>query len=244
MKNQTNNNDDCSIISEKIRIELKQKSINSRINHPFTKKELWGAFRGAYKSLFEVKFAYTDEYLKNNWAVIFNYFLHDLNFYKSSNLFQDEVVPMYNKGLFIAGPVGVGKTRIMKCFEEIFKKYPPHRFKTVSVDDVVQEFEGLTCPNDKKEFFKKYSTGVILFDDLHSEKIANNYGKTNVMLRIIMNRERNNCKTHFTMNPITGFEKLPKENLLQLEDFYDARVADRVFGMCNYITINGKSKRM
>lgn len=234
---------DCDIIGEQIRKELKENSIRSRVNHPFNYEFLWRAFKITYKKLFGINYAYTENSVKAILDPLLKYFLEDLDFYDCENLFQEKVVPTYKKGLFIAGPVGIGKTKIMKCFEYIFKDYPPHRFKIKSTLQVVQEYEVLNCPNDKADFFNKYSGGTILFDDLHSEELASNYGKSNVMHRIIMNRERIGSKTHFTMNPFPGLEQSPKENLLRLENFYDARLSDRLFEMCNYITLTGKTKR-
>ncbi|MGS2725260.1 hypothetical protein ACU8DI_01535 [Psychroserpens sp. BH13MA-6] len=235
---------ECDLVLSKIRQNAKQNIKTSSVKHPFNKKELWELFLSYFKSIHGKDFQYTESYMKTKYGALFYYFLGDLLFLESSNLYQHELVPNLNKGLFIVGKVGAGKTAIMETFEKIFFNYKPHKFKIIPTYKVVEEFESLQTQNCRKEFFRNYSMGDILFDDLNSERIANNYGKVNVMKEIIFRRHGCGYKTHFTMNPFPGLEHLPEQNLLMLADFYDARVADRLFEMCNYINIDGKSKRV
>ena len=244
MKNVGNKNSSCDIICKKIIENVKNKELCNKIEHPYNKKWLWEQFRFEFESLTGMSFEYTNNYIKENLSAIFLYFMNDLSFFSSENLFSEDVAPSFNKGLFLVGKVGFGKTKFMSCFETLFKGYKPHSYKLVSVDDVVDDYEAIKFPYDKQYFYKKYTQGIILFDDLHSEKIANNYGLANTMKEIIMRRSRKNLKTHFTMNPIEGFEDDPKGNLLALESVYGARVVDRLFNMCNYINLNGRSKRV
>jgi DNA replication protein DnaC len=235
---------DCEVVLSKIRNNALQQRQQNLIKHPFDKDTLWEWFKEGFEQIHGKPFQFTKAYMKVNYASVFNYFLNEMAFFKSPNLYSHRLAPNFKKGLLIVGKVGVGKTAIMKVFEKIFMNYKPHRFKIIETYKVVEEYESLMTPNCKKEFYRRYSIGNILFDDLNSERIANNFGKVNVMQEIIFRRHNNGYKTHFTMNPFSGFENLPEQNLLNLEGFYDARVADRLFEMCNYITISGKSKRI
>ena len=244
MENIKKNTLDCDVVIEKIRKNTFKQLQSNLIKHPFSKKKLWEEFLLCFEQIHGKEFQYTKAYMQVNYASVFNYFLNDMSFFKCPNLYRHRLAPNFNKGLLIVGKVGVGKTAIMKVFEKMFMNYNPHRFKIIETYKVVEEYESLRTPNCKQEFYRRYSIGNILFDDFNSERIANNFGKVNVMQEIIFRRHNNGCKTHFTMNPFPGFEDLPEQNLLSLEDFYDARVADRLFEMCNYITISGKSKRV
>jgi len=235
---------DCDVVVEKIRSKAMEHIKFNIVEHPFDKDKLWKWFLSYFKEINGIEFQYTESYMNINYASLFLYFLNDMSFLKCQNLYQHRLAPNFNKGLLIVGKVGVGKTAIMKVFEKMFMNYKPHRFKIIETYKVVEEYESLRTPNCKQEFYRRYSIGDILFDDLNSERIANNFGKVNVMQEIIFRRHNNGYKTHFTMNPFPGFEDSPEQNLLRLEDFYDARVADRLFEMCNYITIRGKSKRV
>ena len=121
----------------------------------------------------------------------------------------------------------------MKVFEKIFKKYPPHRFKIIETYKVVDKYEGIVTRADRDYFNQSFTNGTILFDDLNSEKIANNYGHVNIMKDILIRRSGTNNKTHLTMNPIPGFENDINGSLLSLGENYDQRMVDRLYEMCN-----------
>ncbi|RED42597.1 hypothetical protein DFQ10_1083 [Winogradskyella eximia] len=235
---------DCDLICSRIIDNVRKESVSNKINHPFNKEWLWEQFKIEFQSDTGLPFEYTENYIKENLSAVFLYFMSDMSFFSCENLYQKEVAPSFDKGLLLVGKVGFGKTNIMKSFESVFKGYKPHHFKIISVDDVVDDYEAIKSQQEKINFYKYYTRGTILFDDLYSEKLANNYGQVNIMKEIIMRRSRKNLKTHFTMNPVEGYEDDPKGNLLALVNFYGARVVDRLFNMCNYINLNGKSKRV
>lgn len=237
-------NMDCESICKRIIKNVKKKCVSNKIYHPFNKEWLWEQFKMEFQSITGLPFVYTKNYIKENLSAIFLYFMGDMSFFSCENLYTENVAPSFDKGLLLVGKVGFGKTKIMKSFESALRGYQPHHFKIISVDDVVDDYEAIKSPQDKIDFYNYYTRGILLFDDLHSEKLANNYGKTNTMKEIIMRRSRKNLKTHFTMNPVEGYEDDPKGNLLALKSCYGSRVVDRLFNMCNYINLNGKSKRV
>ncbi|WP_339626077.1 hypothetical protein [uncultured Winogradskyella sp.] len=237
-------NTDCDVICGSIIENIRKKCSSNKTNHPFSKEWLWEEFKMKFQTLTGLPFEYTENYVKENLSAVFLYFMNDISFLSCENLYKKDVAPSFNKGLLLVGKVGFGKTKIMTSFESVFKGYKPHNFKIVSVDDVVDDYEAIKSPQEKIDFYNNYTRGTMLFDDLYSEKLASNYGQTNTMKEIIMRRSRKNLKTHFTMNPVEGYEDNPKGNLLALETFYGSRVVDRLFNMCNYINLNGKSKRV
>lgn len=235
---------DCDSICRKIIENVKTQALCDKIYHPYSKEWLWKQFKIEFQSITGLPFEYTGNYIKENLSAIFLYFMNDISFLSCENLYQQDVAASFDKGLLLVGKVGFGKTNIMTSFESVFKGYKPHQFKIISVIDVVDNYEAIKSPEDKTDFYNYYTTGTLLFDDLYSEKLANNYGQANTMKEIIMRRSRKNLRTHFTMNPIAGYENDPKGNLLALESFYGTRVVDRLFNMCNYINLNGKSRRV
>lgn len=142
----------------------------------------------------------------------------------------------FSKGLLIIGPIGCGKTEIMKiCNENPKLSYSQH-----DCQDIVDEF---TTKEIGEKVFDKYCSSPVnkssekcfgqthlgrFFDDLGFETLGNHMGNIrNVMAEIIRIRHKElpHHFTHFTSN-------LDMESL---KDFYGARVADRLKEMCNVI---------
>ncbi|MFG6685262.1 hypothetical protein ACGK9U_01670 [Mariniflexile sp. HNIBRBA6329] len=234
-------NHDPNIFNQ-IRNNLKNASLETKREHPFNKKTLWNLFICEYRLLFSKPFL-CDAVVARNIEAIFYYFLESEEFFNCQNLRSDISAPSFNKGLLLFGNVGVGKTHIMRVFESIFKKYPPHRFTISPTYEVVDKYEAISTRADKDFFYQSYTNGTILFDDLNSEKIANNYGSVNIMKELIIRRCDKGNKTHLTMNPLPGFENDIDGSLLGLGDDYDQRTVDRFYEMFNVIQLTGKSIR-
>jgi len=85
--------------------------------------------------------------------------------------------------------------------------------------------------------------GVIYYDDVKTERIASNYGMTNLFKDIIEKREVRKLKTYITCN----FKEDQPGNipaaLLEFGEKYGSRVFDRLFSMFNIIEFKGKSFR-
>ncbi|MBR9845290.1 MAG: hypothetical protein GYB35_03870 [Algicola sp.] len=225
-----------------IKNDLKRKSLETKRNHPFNKAQLWKLFKHVFEDMFGKPFL-CDDIIAQNLAPIFYYFLESEKFFNCENLRSDISAPSFNKGLLLFGNVGVGKTRIMQVFEKIFRMYKPHKFSIIPTYKVVEKYEDTKSSEDRKYFYNSLTNGVILFDDLNSEKIANNYGQINIMKEILIRRNSENKKTHLTINPIPGFEGDINGSLLKLGDNYDHRTIDRLYEMFNVIEFKGKSMR-
>lgn len=152
-----------------------------------------------------------------------------------------------DKGLLIAGNIGVGKSVMMRlfarnkrqCYELISCRKIADQFATTGHEAL----EFYTQP--KRAFFEDPQTYFqrqigYCFDDLGTENEKKNYGnQVNVMADIILNRydrkfEYPWCQTHITTNLSAD----------QIEQFYGARVRDRMREMFNKIVFVGQSLRV
>lgn len=207
-----------------------------------TKEQLWHIFSCQFEQLTEKKFEKTAESIANISA-IFYYFLRDEKFLTHPNLRADLSKPSFGKGLLIVGGYGIGKTDYMKALELCFILLKYHRFKIFSTNSLVQEFENCETPSDKKAFYNRMNLGVNLFDDITTERVANNYGHVNLLKEILEERYMLNKLTHATANYQEGGEKTPEAALLYIAECYGSRLYDRLFEMFNIVVFDGKSFR-
>lgn len=115
----------------------------------------------------------------------------------------------HKKGLIIIGPVGCGKTTLMKILQK--NSFNPYRIVSCrKVANDYAEFGHTAITNyssaqnvTKHEWFGHSNVGYC-FDDLGTEGEKKNFGnQLNVMVEIILNRYDNipeKSKTHFTTN--------------------------------------------
>lgn len=164
-------------------------------------------------------------------------FLNMIYLYFSNDIkFQTEIGGDLRKGLFIFGPVGVGKTSSLEIIRKISlsKNIKQLWFLRKSTQEIVSEFNA----SEKREMvIQKYIKGLMMFDDLGSEIQGSNYGKEDIFIRILEMRYNQfiekGIKTHITSN----------YNFDQLKKRYGVRVYDRLKEMFNFIEIKGDSRR-
>ncbi|WP_157486666.1 hypothetical protein [Dyadobacter alkalitolerans] len=178
-----------------------------------------------------------DEENKGVVNTICMYFTGDMDFLKLSPDFS------FSKGLLIIGPIGCGKTELMKiCNENPRLSYSQH-----DCQDIVDEF---TTKEIGEAVFDKYCGSPVnkstekcfgqihlgrFFDDLGSESLGNHMGNIrNVMGEIIRIRHKELPRhfTHFTSNL----------DMDALKSFYGERAADRLKEMCNVIEYPSTAK--
>ncbi len=147
------------------------------------------------------------------------------------------------KGLFLLGPVGCGKTSMMQWFA-------PQRFQMVATRDIARKFirEGhAVLERYGAQSFRKKHLGygpmvqydqplTYCFDDLGVEQSAKHFGNNcNVMAEIILDRYdqfiRYGMLTHMTTNL----------NAQELEKLYGERVRSRLREMFNLISFPAKA---
>jgi DNA replication protein DnaC len=146
------------------------------------------------------------------------------------------------KGLFLSGPVGCGKTSMMQFFSNLFSR---PRFRLIATRDIALSFaqEGFEVLEKygRKSFIKKpCSYGYQLlhdqpitycFDDIGVEQQSKYFGnEVNVMAEILLDRyeqyQRYGMITHMTSNL----------NAEEVEKLYGERLRSRLREMFNLIS--------
>ena len=189
---------------------------------------------------------------KNNILPLIYYFTKDARFFNCKNVVDHEFnysgkikqsIPSFEKGLLIIGNFGNGKSSSMNVFHRIFSRLDNLKFRQYSANDVIESYENCATPDEKRSFWFQHNKGVIYYDDVRTERIASNYGKTNLFKDIIEKREVRNLKTYITCNFKTGSPGDVKEALIEFAEKYENRVFDRLFSMFNIIIFTGGSFR-
>lgn len=147
-----------------------------------------------------------------------------------------------NKGIYIGGNPGSGKSLCMEIFNQYTKlrgiQYTkgietlPFTFTNFRADDIVDDF----C---KTGSFDRYKYRYVLsIQDFGAESTESYYmgNKYNVLKKII--EYRGDLSNVFTF--ITSNLQIQGQKLL---DLYGDRVQSRLLGMCNYYTLTGLDKR-
>lgn len=174
-----------------------------------------------------------DERIADIWTQLSFYFARDKNF--KGDL---------NKGLLFRGPVGTGKTTLLR----LFQRNSTNDYYIKSAREVADEYtrskEGGAQTLDQystlfdvypKEHYGQKHIGCC-FDDLGTERAKKHFGnESNVMEEIILNRYDRGLigKTHFSTNLTTE----------QIEEVYGSRVRSRLREMCNVFEFIGTDRR-
>lgn len=163
--------------------------------------------------------------------------IDQLALYFSNNIrFEEEHGLSLDKGIFLVGPIGCGKTTIMKAFSiNTHNSYSLVSTRLVSDEytkngiEGAERFFGLQ-PVHPQQYYGQKEIGFC-FDDLGTESSKKHFGnELNVINDIILSRYDKNLKgkTHFTGN-LTGDE---------IDEIYGSRVRSRLREMCNFIAFD------
>lgn len=161
----------------------------------------------------------------------------------------EEVKPGYSfrKGIFLAGPTGVGKTQLMElCDTNPLASYTPHTCQVIVGEfsdekkggqKVIDYYSQDTVADNPDKTFGHEVLGRF-YDDLGQEDEGVHYTKRqNVMAQILDNRHRygNYFRTHITSN----------HTLDEIGKIYGPRIEDRFYEMFNVIEFppTAKSRR-
>ncbi|MFY9243665.1 MAG: ATPase [Polaribacter sp.] len=136
-----------------------------------------------------------------------------------------------NKGILLSGPVGCGKTSLMKLLRHIV----PHQksYEVIPARNITFAFNNLGY----KTIEEYGNSSFYCFDDLGVETTGRHFGKDcNVMGEILLSRYdlflQRKIRTHATTNL----------NAHELEDLYGNRVRSRMRQLFNLIAFDEKSK--
>lgn len=135
-----------------------------------------------------------------------------------------------NKGILLSGPVGCGKTSLMKLLRHVVPQLKPYR---------VVPCRNITFTFNKNGFETIQNYGenkYYCFDDLGVEPTGKHFGtECNVMGEILLSRydlfTKFGIKTHATTNL----------NAKELEDRYGARVRSRLRQLFNLISFDSSA---
>lgn len=150
------------------------------------------------------------------------------------------------KGIILSGPVGVGKTEMLRVFR-LNKKLPFHLISVYDIEEKCRThgthyfstFTGFV-PGlvNSKDFFYSPVVGFA-FDDVGRESVVFDFGnKSDVVSKILQVRYLSKQNIPFTSLHITT-NKTPAE----LESRYEYAVTSRLREMFNYIVMSGKDRR-
>ena len=211
-----------------------------------TKEVLWKKFSNAYRENEGVSYSKLPEHVENIKPLIY-YFIGDKENFKRCKNVSLVSQPSLEKGLLIIGGYGNGKSSTMNALDSALRK-SNITFKGYSANEVVKMYE--TCGadpqqniRDKDEFWKTMLSGVKYFDDVLTERIANNYGKINLFNDIIQERYKRKLRTYISCNFKDEFPEDVSEGLAQFGEKYSSQVYDRLFEMFNVVVFKGKSFR-
>jgi DNA replication protein DnaC len=172
-----------------------------------------------------------------------DYFAESDLFFNSSLLIKTKNNPSFDKGLFIIGDFGTGKSTMLTSIVNVLNSNRKLNILAVNAQKVIHEYESLENSQNKKGFYRKYSKGQILFDDILTEDKANNYGTKNVFKELLEVRYDNEAKTYIICNYDPKFPRDVEKALDQFLLKYGGRVYDRLFEMFNIIEFQGISMR-
>ena len=143
------------------------------------------------------------------------------------------------KGILLSGPIGCGKTTLIKLMREIMQ--PQQKFGIKSCRDITFEFhkEGYeTILRYSNLAFERHTQRpyTTCFDDLGAESTLKYYGnECNVMGEILLSRYDLFISHHMITHATTNL------SATELESYYGNRVRSRMREMFNLIAFNPNS---
>lgn len=211
----------------------------TKVSYRLIPEDLYKLFIKSFERTYKKPFVKSREAIENLKSLLL-YFCKDDRFYQCQGL-SDISEPCLSKDLLIVGGYGIGKTAVMRVFSQLLA--PSQRFAFYSANEVVDLYEAIQTPEDRKLFWTQMTGGLRYFDDVKSERAANNYGKANLFKDLLEKRYAKDKKTYISCN---YSEKSEGDLQAALDEFgsrYGSRVYDRLFEMFNVLIFKGESFR-
>jgi hypothetical protein len=152
--------------------------------------------------------------------------------------------PNPDKGLLLAGPVGCGKTTVLR----LFMRNPAQKFGVVSARTVASAYQTKGAPG-LESYLTAHHSGGVVFDDLGTEATSvQHFGTScNPMAEVLLARYDEfqagrlaGIYTHLTTNLPVG-ESSDAPGTLSLYGLYGQRVVDRIREMFTLIAFDPTS---
>lgn len=153
--------------------------------------------------------------------------------------------PSLDKGIFLGGVIGVGKTMMMKLFSRNQRQvFAVRTAKSIS-DTFQSEGEAslqqfLVSPqlpsNDASNFFQ--SKMGLCIDDIGTEELKNHYGNRKNVIGDLIELRYANGNTGTLLHLTTNL------TMDQVKEFYGDRVGSRLRETMNVIELKGKDRRV
>lgn len=164
---------------------------------------------------------------KEDEAIIYKLYIYFIRDFKECEKLKIDP----NKGLLLSGPVGCGKTSLMKLLRHIVPHHKP--YEVIPARNITFAFNNIGF----KTIEDYGNQGFYCFDDLGVETTGRHFGKDcNVMGEILLSRYdlflKNKTRTHATTNL----------NAQELENRYGNRVRSRMRQLFNLIAFDRESK--
>src|SRR5690554_3276263 len=168
---------------------------------------------------------------KEDYHIIFKlciYTIQDLDYCAKLNIDP-------NKGILLTGPVGCGKTSLMKLVRHL----TPHRraYKIIPCRNAVFSFNHLGY----KTIEEYGNDEFYCFDDLGVEPTGRHFGQDcNVMGEILLSRYQDNCHSEHKRRILTHVTT--NLNAIEIEERYGNRVRSRMRAMFNLLAFDQSAK--
>jgi len=193
------------------------------MTNPFDYDDFFYVFENVGKQLYGEKYALQ----KNDMEILLKLTVY---FGKHTEKAEELGINL-SKGIFLCGPVGAGKTSLIRIFREVL--HHDLRFLIKPCRDISYEFSSAGTEiifKYSKKHFNKEKPCTMCFDDLGLEPNSSFFGiKANIMREIILSRYdlfiTHRMITHFT----TNFD------VDEIEENYGFEVRSRIREMCNII---------